>query len=323
VALLAIGAAARLLILPRLESWRATSRLRGEALPAGRFADPEAGLLLEAPGDWVMLRPDSSLLVAPSARARLAHATLGGRATLTVLRQPPGLAPLDVILDEVVRERRALVSGYAESGRSDAVLAGRPARRLTASWSEAGVEQKATAIATRDAWLYVALLAWGPAAGGAELESAFESLAAALDVAGALEQRIIGQATELLAHFPELSRPSVELLLRFGGGGEMDPAALGAAVVTAVDRGLGALGPDQTRELRQIYAQVFDPLSDADRQRLAAWQQAVREGRPLDRAEALAARRAVRASLGALPGETLVELQALNEKAIFAGAPRS
>jgi hypothetical protein len=323
IALLALGAAAQGLLLPRLESWRAASRLQGEALPEGRYVDPESGLRLEAPGDWVLLRPDSSLLVAPLARARLAHATLAGRATLSVRRQPPGLAPLDSSLDEVIGERRTLVSGFRETGRSDAVLAGRPARQLTATWSEAGVEQQAKAIATRDAWVYVTLLAWGPASGGAELEAAFQSLGAALEVAGTLEQRIAQEATRLLAAFPELSRPSVELLLRLQAEGDTGPTAIAAAVVATVDRGLGALSREETQALRQIYAQVFEPLSDPDRRRLAAWQQAVRSGQRLDADEALAVREAVRASLAALPGETLVELQALNEKALFAGADRS
>jgi hypothetical protein len=197
------------------------------------------------------------------------------------------------------------------------VLADRPARRLNATWSEAGVEQRATALAARDAWVYVSLLAWGPATAGADLEAAFDQLAAGLDVSGALERRLDARATELLGQFPELSRPSVEVLVRLAGEVDPGPADLAATVVTAVDRGLRSLSPSETRAFREIYARVFEPLSDADRQRLAAWQQKVRQGESPAPGEGLAVREAVRASLDRMPGEMLVELQLLHEKAIL------
>ena len=79
-----------------------------------------------------------------------------------------------------------------------------------------------------------------------------------------------------------------------------------------------AVSPDEARELQGIYAQVYDPMPEADRQRLADWQRAVRASRPVAPEEAQALRLLLRDAVTALPEESRLRLQTLNEKAIAA-----
>ncbi len=313
------GVAAYLFLAPRFEKARAGDRMREDALPERRFADEGFGLKLDLPDGWVLLKPDSGLFVAPQARARFAQASVGALGALSVEALPPGVMTLDAFLDRVVDFRRALVSDYREVGRVEVTLGGRPARRLQASWVEDGAEQRVTVVASQDAWAYVALTAWGPARAGAPVQDTLDLLGRGLQLSGALSSRVQEAADAVQAEVPELSRASLELILRdrLGSGGAADEAA--DASVRAVSQGLAALSRDEAQELQQIYAQVYDPMPEADRQRLAAWLREVRAGRKAGAPEeAQALRQMLKDALIALSEEARLRLQALNEKAIGA-----
>ena len=156
---------------------RAGDRVREETVPERRFVDEGFGLRLDLPDGWALLKPESTLFVAPQARARFAQASVSAFGALTIEALPPGVMTLDVFIDHVVDLRRALVSDYREVGRVEVTLGGRPARRLQASWTEDGTEQRVTVVATRDAWAYVALSAWGPSRAGTPVQASLDLLA--------------------------------------------------------------------------------------------------------------------------------------------------
>jgi hypothetical protein len=319
-ALLAVGAAVGFVLLaPRLEKERAGERTRADALPDRRFADESVGLALDLPEGWLLLKPDSTLFLAPEARARLAQPDTGAYAAVVVESLPPGVLGLDSFIDRVVEARRPLVSDYREVGRAEATVSGgRHARRLQASWIEGGVEQRVTLVAAQDAWAYVALGAWGPAKTGAQGQEALDALAKGLQLSGALGARVAQTAEALQVELPELSRASLELILRDCLGRGRPPEEAAEAAVRAVSQGLPALHAEEAQELQQIYALVYDPMAEADRQRLAAWQREVRAGRPVVPDEAQALRLMLRDALLAVPEESRLRLQGLNEKAIAA-----
>jgi hypothetical protein len=304
--------------LPRMEKQRAGERIQADAVPERRLHDGDLGLVVAMPEGWVLLKPETTVIVAPQVRAKMAHPALGAFATLTVEPIPPGVLDLDVFLDRVLDGRRALVRDYRELARADAALGGRPARRRSASWVEDRTRQKSELWATRDAWSYVALAAWGPESGGPELTAALEGLARAVEVGGVLQAKVRAAADALAPEQPELSRASIELILcdRLGNGGS--PAEVGATAVRAVSQGLGALTKEETWELQHVYGQVYDPMPEADRQRLAAWQREARAGRAVAAEEGEALRVLLRDALLALPEEARTRLQTLNEKAIAA-----
>lgn len=313
-----VGAVVFLLLAPGMEKKRTGERTLADALPERRFVDEATGLSLDLPPGWVLLKPESTLFMAPQARARLAHPETGGFAALLVESLPPGTTDLDAFVDRAVEARRALVSGHREIGRATHAVEGRPARRLQAAWTEGGAEQAATILATQDAWVYYALAAWVPAKGEPGGKAAVDALLGALQLKGVLEARVKAAADALQAELPELSRPSLELILRDRLGGGAPPEEAGDAALRAASQGVPALSADEARELQAIYAQVYDPMQEADRQRLADWQRAVRTSRPVAPEEALALRVLLRDAVTALPEESRVRLQTLNEKAIAA-----
>ena len=313
------GVAAYLFLAPRFERARAGDRMLEDALPDRRFVDAGFGLRLDLPDGWVLLKPDSGLFVAPRARALFAQASLGAFGALSVEAVPPGVMTLDAFIDRIVDLRRALVSDYREVGRIEVALGGRHGRRLQASWVEGGAEQRVTVVATQDAWAYVALTAWGPARGGAPVQDALDLLGRGMQISGTLDARVTEAADAVQGEVPELSRASLELILRdlLGSGGTAEEVT--DASVRAVSQGLAALGPNEAQELQQIYAQVYDPMPASDRERMAAWLRAVRAGRKTQAPEeAQALRRLLKDALIALPEEARQRLHALNEKAIGA-----
>src|SRR5262249_21935124 len=81
---LAAAAAAVVFWLPRVEKQRAGQRVQTDALADRRFVDAASGLTLTVPDGWYLLRPDSTLLVAPQSRAKLAHPGKDAFAVLTL-----------------------------------------------------------------------------------------------------------------------------------------------------------------------------------------------------------------------------------------------
>jgi hypothetical protein len=318
-ALVAIGGAVGFVLLaPGMDKRRTGERTLADSLPDRRFVDEALGLSLDLPPGWVLLKPESTFFLAPQARARMAHPESGAFAALLVENLPPGVMDLDAFLDRAVDTRRALVSGHREVGRASQTVSGRPARRLQAGWSEGGAEQVAAVMVTQDSWAYFALAAWGPAKGRSTTQAAVDVLLGGLQVSGALDARVKTAADALQPELPELSRASLELILRDRLGSGAPGEEAGDAAIRAASQGLPAITPDESRELQGIYAQVYEPMPEADRQRLADWQRAVRASRPVVPEEAQALRLLLRDAVAALPEESRVRLQTLNEKAIAA-----
>jgi len=303
-------------LLPRLDQDR-NRRTMGDAVPERRYLDPASGVSVDLPEGWVLLKPDSTLFTAPQAAARFAHPETGAFAALAVESIPPGVLTLDAAIDRAVDLRRALFTDYRERSRADAKAAERPARRLLASWKEGGGEQRVAVLALQDAWSYSTLAAWCLAKEGSG-DQAMDALLGGLRRSGALEARVAEAVAALQPELPELSPASLALIVRdrLGSGGSTSEVA--DASTRAVSQGLPALSAEEAGELRQVYAQVYEPVPEAQRQRLAAWQRELRAGRQARPEEAGELRPLLRDALVALPDEARARLQTLNEKAIAA-----
>jgi hypothetical protein len=137
-------------------------------------------------------------------------------------------------------------------------------------------------------------------------------------MAGVAAARIRAAADTVAPLTPELSRRSVEALVedRLAAGQSTDD--LPQASIRVVSRGLRALTGQESQEMGQIYAQVYKPLKEKERARLAAWLGQVRSGAPVAAEEGLAMRQALSDGLLALPEDARGRLQVLNEKAVTA-----
>ena len=303
---------------PARDRQRAEAEIRRYALPDRAFAEEALGLRVEAPPGWILLRPDNPLFHAPEARLRLAQPALSAFARLSTQRRPRGAPSLDAALDWALADWRLLTPGLQEEGRSDASVSGTPARKAAVTWSADGQEMRGTAAVWRDGWNECALLAWGPAANAPALNTATDALVSHVRMAGTAAAKIRAAADAVAPEAPELSRASVEAIVesRLAAGEPTDD--LPQASIRVVSRGLRALSSVESQEMGQIYAQVYKPLKEKERARLAAWLSQVRAGAAVAPEEGQAMRQALRDGFLALPEDIRARLQVLNEKAVTA-----
>jgi hypothetical protein len=115
---------------------------------------------------------------------------------------------------------------------------------------------------------------------------------------------------------PELSRDALRLLvaerLSEGRGLEDVPTA----AIRAVNRGLDALAPAEASEMRGIYQQVWEPVPEEERVRLASLMTEIKAGRPVRGEDVLALRAVLKAGVLALPEEQRTRLQELSGRAV-------
>jgi hypothetical protein len=84
----------------------------------------------------------------------------------------------------------------------------------------------------------------------------------------------------------------------------------------AVSRGLDALGVAEANEMRAIYQQIWAPVPEEERVRLARLLGEVKAGRPVAAADAQALRDAVRTGVHTLPEADRARLQELSGRAV-------
>jgi hypothetical protein len=313
-------------LLAALSPWIARRRARlevqGEALPDRRFADPSLGVIVEAPQGWLILRPETRLVAPSDAKLILAQPTVGAFAALRVESQPRLVAGEDASLDALVESWRLYRPKLQVLERGDQRLAKGQGRVLHASWDEAGEPMRGAAVVFHDGWNYFTLQAWAPAATASAFVSEFQALARGVGPAGALESRVDEAVRQVAVEAPELSRTAVRMLVQVRMSAGQPTDDLPETSVRVVNRGLLALSTAESAEMGKIYAQVWGPLPEAERNRLARYLEQVRAGRAIAPEEAKPLRQLIKAGILSLPEDVQARLQALNEKAIGAGLGR-
>jgi hypothetical protein len=303
---------------PARDRERAEAEIQSYGTAERVFADDALGVRVELPQGFIVLRPDNPFFHAPDARLRLAHPVLRAFAQLSVQRKAGASSPLDAGLDRALSDWRLLVPGLQEDGRTDLDVSGSPARRAAVTWSADGQDMRGTATVFRDGWNEFKLLAWAPAASTAAVNPAVDSLVSHVRMAGSAAAKIRAAADAVAPEAPELSRASVEALVESRLAAGEPTEDLPQTSIRVVSRGLRALTPTETQEMGQIYGQVYKPLKDKERARLAAWLAQVRAGGPVAPDESVAMRQTLRDGLLALPEDIRARLQTLNDKAVAA-----
>jgi len=225
---------------------------------------------------------------------------------------------LDQFIDHVLDARRPLVSGLEERGRANVVTASGPARRVDTAWTEGGDSIRASIVVWQDAWRYFALSVWGPGKEATRLATEVEALARSVKTSGVLAARVNEAVEALTPEAPELSRASLELLVKDRLANGKSAEEVPETCVRDVSQGLPALSADETQELAKIYEQVYAPIAEGDRQRLATYLGNIKAGRSVPSEESADLRKMLKDGIAALPDEPRLRLQALNEKAIAA-----
>jgi hypothetical protein len=115
---------------------------------------------------------------------------------------------------------------------------------------------------------------------------------------------------------PELSKDALRLLIAERLSQEKSLDDVPSAALRAVSRGLDALGVQEANEMRAIYQQIWAPVSEEQRVRLAGLLNDVKAGREVAPADGQALREAVRAGVNALPEDQRARLQELSGRAV-------
>jgi hypothetical protein len=89
-----------------------------------------------------------------------------------------------------------------------------------------------------------------------------------------------------------------------------------SAALRMVSRGLDALGAAEADEMRGIYQQVWAPVPETERVRLAGLLNEIKAGRPVRDEDVVALRAAVKTGVLALPEDQRVRLQELSGRAV-------
>ncbi len=286
------------------------------ATPDRRVEDREAGLVVDLPSGWVALRPGNPYVPAAGARLRLALPSQRAFAAVSVAARPRLMDALDAHLDELLQERMPRQPSTKEAGRSDVQLGRGRGRLVKTRWEDGLVAMQGVTVTWADGYDLFALDAWAPAAAGQAFVAAVESLCRGVTPTGVLAKRVDDAVESRTLEVPELSRETLRLLVaeRMSQGRALDDVPQAALLL--VSRGLDALAPAEANEMRAIYQQIWAPVPEAQRVRLAALLNAFKAGRDVPAADLAQVREALKAGVLALPPADRERLQELSGRAV-------
>jgi hypothetical protein len=301
---------------PALARRSAIAAVERYALADRRVGGRELGFVVDLPPGWVALREDNPFVITRGARLRVAHPALGAFGAVRAEPHPELMGDLDRHLDAVVQGLLPRQPSLVEQGRSDIQLGRGRGRLARVSWQEGGERVQGAIAAWLDGYEYYWLEAWAPASVGEDFVAAFQELMRAVAPSGALAARVEEAAERLAVEVPELSPEALRLLIgmRLSEGESLEGVPVDA--LRRVSRGLEALSASEAAEMGQIYGQIWEPLSEPERRRLARVLERVKAARPTSAADIRALREVVKAGVVALPPEQRARLQELSGRAL-------
>lgn len=325
------AALAVVLVAVAVGAWRyftaeteAQKRLRAAAVPERRFADADAGVALDLPSGWLIVRADESGITAP-AHARVLLAEPSAMATGYLLSEAPGrpYASLDEYLGHVVEERRKSQVGYQEGTHTDGSVGPFPARLTTASWKSGDDAFRERIAAWKEAWTYFALVTWAPQAREARGARAAEALARGFSSVGQVGQRAQAALQRVIVEVPHLSTRSAETLMGRSAAGVLEPPEVFRRSWDLASRGLFTLSKAESRELSTLTSAVYARVPGAQRTRLGAYVARVRERETTTVEQDAEMCGVMKAAVDKLSPLHRERLQQLFDKAIAAGLTRA
>jgi hypothetical protein len=276
----------------------------------------DAGLVVELPAGWSALRADNPFVARPGARLVLAQPAVGAFGAVSVAVRPRQMDDLDAHLDELLQDRLPRVPSQKEGERRDVQLGKGNGRLVRTTWEDGLVPMQGALVAWADGYDLFSLEAWAPLASGDAFVAETDALVRGIAPRGTNAARIEEGVERVAVQVPELSRDALRLLVaeRMSEGRGLEDVP--SAALRMVSRGLDALGAAEAAEMRTIYQQVWAPVPEAQRVRLAFLMNEIKAGRPVAAEDVLSLRTAVQAGVLALPPDERVRLQELSGRAV-------
>ena len=304
------------LLRPFLANRRAIAEVRRYALADRRATDTPSGLTVELPSGWFALKSENPYVVRPGSRLSLAQPAASAYGAVSVAVRPAMMDDLDGHLSELLQQRLGRQPSQKEGARSDVQLGKGRGRMVRTTFEEDLVPMQSATVAWADGYTLFSLEAWAPADKGDRFRSELETLCRGLLPSGATAARVEDAVERLAPEVPELSRDALRLMVANRLAQEKGVDDVPAAALRAVSRGLDALGTEEANEMRAIYQQIWAPVPEEERVRLASLLNEVKAGRPVVPADGQALREAVRAGVNALPEDQRTRLQELSGRAV-------
>ncbi|HZO07895.1 MAG TPA: DUF4339 domain-containing protein [Myxococcota bacterium] len=304
------------LLRPFLANRRAIAEVRRYALADRRATDTPSGLTVELPSGWFALKSENPYVVRPGSRLALAQPAGSAYGAVSVAVRPSMMDDLDGHLSELLQQRLGRQPSQQEGARSDVQLGKGRGRMVRTTFEEDLVPMQGATVAWADGYTLFSLEAWAPADKGDRFWSELEALCRGLLPSGATAARVEDAVERLAPEVPELSRDALRLMVANRLAQEKGVDDVPAAALRAVSRGLDALGTQEANEMRAIYQQIWAPVPEEERVRLASLLNEVKAGRPVVPADGQALREAVRAGVNALPEDQRTRLQELSGRAV-------
>ncbi|MET0553806.1 MAG: hypothetical protein ABW221_12260 [Vicinamibacteria bacterium] len=298
-------------------------RLRAAASAERRFADADAGVALDLPAGWLILRPDNQIVPAPeNARLVLAEPSAGAVGYLATENPAAPYASLDAYLTRVVETRKGAAAAYTENAREDAKAGPFAARVLSAARTAGDLAFAERITVWKEAWTYFALVTWTPESSKGRGVRADEALYRGFSSVGQVGQRAQAAMQRVIAEVPHLSPGSVETLMGRSAAGILDPPEVFRRSWDLASRGLPALDKRESNELSNLIAALYARVAGRDRQRLSGYVARVRAREQTKPDEDQAMGAVMKAAVDKLPALQQQRLRDLFEKAIAAGLGR-
>jgi hypothetical protein len=300
---------------PYFAKRQAIAAVERYALADRRVEEPQAGLVVELPAGWVALSEDNPFVSRPS-RLRLAQPAAGAFGAVAVAVRPRQMDDLDAHLDELLQERLPRMPSQKQGGRSDVQLGRGRGRLVRTTWEDGLLPMQGAIVAWADGYDLFSLEAWAPASAGNAFAAELDALCRGIAPKGQVAARIDEAVERLAVDVPELSRDALRLLVAERLSQNRGLEDVPSDALRMVSRGLDALAAAEAAEMRSIYQQVWGPVPEADRVRLASLMNEVKAGRPVPGEDLLALRTAVKTGVLALPEEQRARLQELSGRAV-------
>ena len=314
VAVLVLGMFA--LLRPFLAKRQAIAEVRRYALAERRVEDPGSGLVVELPAGWWALRGENPYVVRPGARLALAQPAKGVFGAVSLAVRPALIDDLDAHLAELLQQRLSRQPSQRESARGELQLGRGRGRMVRTVWEDELVPMQGATVAWADGYNLFSLEAWATAAAGDSFATELETICKGLLPAGQVAARVEEAVERLAVDVPELSRDALRLLVAERMSQDRGLEDVPSSALRAVSRGLEALDVAEANEMRAIYQQIWAPVPEEERVRLAGLLNEVKAGRPILQSDGQALRDAVRAGVHALPEAERSRLQELSGRAV-------
>jgi hypothetical protein len=304
------------LLRPALDRRSQIAAIERHALPERRLGDARIGFVVDLPPGWVALRADNPYVVTRGARLAVSYPALDAFGAAQSRPHPELMGDLDRLIDLLLQERVPSQPSLREDGRADVQMGRGQGRLVRTSWEDGLDPFVGATLVWADGYEYYWLHAWAPASAGDEFQKAFEELAGAIAPSGALTARVDEAAERLAVEVPELPREALRLLIgeRMSRGEGLESVPVDA--LRAVSRGLEGLSQAEAREMGEIYAQIWAPVPELQRRRLAQVLARVKADRPVPAVEVRALREVVKAGVVALPPDERERLHELTGRAV-------